>query len=248
MIPVYICDDETQHLKLLKKMITEIITSEELHEIKIVCATKEPMEILDKVSENEPAVYFLDVELGENKISGLELAARIRKINNSASIIMITSYNFALETYRMKIGVTDYIMKVDPDVVAKRIKECLIDIEMSMQEPKTEENIYLNVSGSYEIDVNDIYYINVIPDMKRKAVIHRKTGQTIVTMSLKDIMQQRHISTLLRCDRSHIVNINYINKIDHENNQIVMVTGERIPVSWRCIKDIERKLAFLYST
>lgn len=245
MIPVYICDDETQHLKLLKKIVSEIITSEELREIKIVCATKDPMEILNKMSGSEQAIYFLDIELGEDKISGLELAARIRQRSSNASIIMITSHNFALETYKMKIGVTDYIMKVDPDVVAERIKECLVETKTSMQEPKTEETIYLNVSGSYEIDVNDIYYINVVPDVKRKVTIHKKSGQTIVTMTLKDVLQQR-IPILLRCDRSHIVNANHIDMVDRQNNEIVMVTSERIPVSWRCVRDIERKLAFLH--
>lgn len=246
MIPVYICDDERQHLKLLKKIISEIIVSEKLHEIKIVCATKDPIEILDKANDNEASIYFLDIELGENKISGLELAARIRQRNSNASIIMITSHNFALETYKMKIGVTDYIMKVDPDVVAERIKECLLETQTSIQEPKAEETIYLNVSGSYEIDVNDIYYINVVPNVKRKVMIHRKTGQTIVTMTLKDILQQ-HIPILLRCDRSHIVNANHIDIVDRQSNEIVMVTSERIPVSWRCIRDIEKKLAFLHS-
>lgn len=246
MIPVYICDDERQHLKLLKKIISEIIVSEKLHEIKIVCATKDPMEILDKANDNEASIYFLDIELGENKISGLELASRIRQHNSNATIIMITSHNFALETYRMKIGVTDYIMKVDPDVVAERIKECLLEARTLMQDPKTEEAIYLNVSGSYEIDVNDIYYINVVPGVKRKVMIHRKTGQMIVAMTLKDITQQR-IPILLRCDRSHIVNVNHINMVDRENNQIIMVTSERVPVSWRCIRDVERKLASLHS-
>lgn len=247
MIPVYICEDEPQHLKLLKKIISEIIVSEGLHEIKIACATKDPLEILDKVSSGESSLYFLDIELGENKMNGLDLAARIRKCNNNASIIMITSHNFAIETYRMKLGVTDYIMKVDPEIVAARIKECLIDAHMSMQEPKTDEVIYLSVSGSYEIDVSDIYYINVIPGVKRRVVIHRKSGQTIITMALKDIIQQR-IPVLMRCDRSHIININYVNAIDRENNKIIMVTGEKIPVSWRCIKDIDRKLIILNTT
>ena len=247
MIPVYICEDEPQHLKLLKKIISEIIISEELHSIKIVCATKDPLEILEKMNSNETALYFLDIELGENKINGLELAAQIRKCNNNASIIMITSHNFALETYQMKIGVTDYIMKVDPNIVTARIKKCLLDIHIAAKESKTKDTIYLNVLGSYEIDISEIYYISVIPDIKRKTVIHRKAGETIVTISLKDIMQQR-IPSLLRCDRSHIVNINHINSIERANNKIIMVTGETIPVSWRCIKDIERKFANLQAT
>lgn len=247
MIPVYICEDEPQHLKLLKKIISEIIISEELHSIKIVCATKDPLEILEKVNSNETALYFLDIELGENKMNGLELAAQIRKRNNNASIIMITSHNFALETYQLKIDVTDYIMKVDPDIVTARIKECLLDIYILAKETKTKDTTYLNVSGSYEIDVSEVYYISVMPDAKRKTIIHRKSGETIVAMTLKDIMQQR-ISNLLRCDRSHIVNINHVILIDRANNKIIMVTGETIPVSWRCIKNIERKFINLHAT
>ena len=247
MTPIFICEDEPQHLKLLKKIISDIIISEELYNMKIVCATKNPMEILDIAHDNGSVIYFLDIELGESSMNGLELAAKIRKNNNEATIIMITSHNFALETYQMKIGVTDYIMKVDPDIVKSRIKECLLHINSSAKEPKTKDTIYLNVSGSYEIDVSEIYYISVMPDIKRKTVIHRKSGETIVTMSLKDIMQQ-HISSLLQCDRSHIVNINHVDLIDRGSNVIIMTTGETIPVSWRCIKDIERNFKNLHAT
>ena len=244
MIPVYICEDEPKQLNILKKMVSEVIHIDILDEMEIVCATNDPLEIIKKMKNNTMSLYFLDIDLGENKMSGLDLAVEIRKHNADAYIVMVTAYDFALDTYRLKIGVKDYILKGDPDTMLIKIKECLKDLYNAVKALEAESCCYLEINGSYKININEIYYISVMPDTKRKVIIHRKSGTSNITAALKDLTSQNN-KYLFHCHRSYVININHVKEIDYDNYNVTMVNGEKIPVAWRNIGILKRKLLLL---
>lgn len=241
MIPIYICEDEPQQLKILKKIVSESIHSNGYSGIKVKSATNDPLIILEKVNVDEISLYFLDIDLGTNKMSGLDLAKEIRKHNINAYIVMITAYNFALETYQFKIGVKDYIIKSNPDTMSIKIKECLKDFYNSVQTIEADKCSYLKISNSYKISIDEIYYISVKPDEKRKVLIYRKNGYSTLPISLKELISQNNVSLFL-CDRSHMININYIKKIDRNNKCIFLDNGIKISVSRRRIRILERMI------
>lgn len=244
MIPVYICEDEPKQLNILKKMVSEVIHIDILDEMEIVCATNDPLEIIKKIKNNTMSLYFLDIDLGENKMSGLDLAVEIRKHNTNAYIVMVTAYDFAIDTYRLKIGVKDYILKGDPNTMLIRIKECLKDLYNAVQTLEAETRSYLMVSDSYKINVNEIYYISVMPDTKRKVIIHRKSGTSNVTASLKELTSQNN-KDLFHCHRSYVINLNYVKEIDYDNYNVIMKNGEKVPVGWRNIGILRHKISLL---
>lgn len=242
VIPVYICEDEPQQLKAFKKSVSQIIKSENLMGLKLVCVTKDPMEILVKVNCNEMAIYFLDIQLGENKMNGLDLASKIRERNSVAYIILITAYDFAIDTYRRKINVKDYIVKGNPKLMVTRIKENLHDAYAYSRE--IDNSNYLSIKNAHNIRVDEIYYIRVPPNEKRKINIIHKTGVSTAPITLKEVSLQR-LAGLIQCERSYIININHVRRVDRENNCVVMENGEAVPSSRRHIIELGRMLSLL---
>jgi two-component system response regulator AgrA len=241
MIPVYICEDDAQQLKVLKNLVLETIKKENLDNVELAYATKYPTEILEKMNTDTVCLYLLDVDLGTDEMSGLDLAAKIRSANANAWIIMITAYNFALESYKMKLGVKDYIMKSGSMLTSIRVKECLKELHESTHSKVEEEDSRLRMGDTYSMKADEIYYICALPNEKRKVAIYTKTGYCTAQITLKELINQNNPSFFL-CGRSNLININYINSIDRVNKNVVMKNGTEIPIPPRHIKTLERKL------
>lgn len=241
MIPVYICEDDAQQLKNLTNIVLETITKENLHSIKLACATKYPTEILEKMNTETVCLYLLDVDFGVGEMSGLDLASKIRRANANAWIIMITAYNFTLETYKMKLGVKDYILKGGSLSMPIRVKECLKELHESTHSQIEEEDGSLQFGDTFSMKADEIYYIRAVADEKRKVAIYTKTGFCTANISLKELVSQNNPSFFL-CGRSHLININHISKIDRFNKYVVMKSGNEISIPPKHIKTLERKL------
>jgi two-component system response regulator AgrA len=245
MLPIYICDDNKSELKIFKKMVLEIIKAEGLKGMGVVCATPDPVEILDKLGRNiSPALYFLDIDLGPGVIDGIEVAAQIRELNQNAQIVMITGYDFALETYRRKIGIRDYILKGDIKDMAERVKTCLIDARGPVADPGDEDRIFMTIYSNYlkfTVDVNEIYYIEVVTGTQRKLNIHKKNGTMSASTTLKDLISQAS-NTFFQCHKSFIININYVKEINTKQREVIMINGVRIPASLINIKKLEKAI------
>jgi two-component system response regulator AgrA len=241
MIPVYICEDDAQQLKVLKNLVVNIVNDENFDNIKLVCTTKYPTEILEKMNDNEIALYLLDIELGDAEMSGLDLASKIRRRNAAAWIIMITAYNFALNTYKMQIGVKDYIIKGEPEAMSLRLKKYLRELQDSTHLAALNNEIYLQVDGTFKIKVDDIYYIAALADIKRKVDVRSKTGSSVISTTLKELISQND-TVFFQCGRSYLINIKNVKKIDRFNNCVIMANDDKIPIPPRQIKTLERRL------
>lgn len=247
MLPIYICDDNINELKQFKKIITEIINAEKLTEMYIASATHDPMEILNKLDENIiPALYFLDIDMGPGVVNGIELASKIRKHNAKAVIVMITAYNFALETYQMKIGVKDYILKGNIKEMSQRIKACMIDARPA--ESGDANRTFLVIHSNYakiEVDVSEIYYIEVVMGTQRKLNIHKSNGVMSASATLKELSGQAS-GIIFQCHKSYMININHVVSIDTKKRKIVMDNGDVVPLSLINIKKIKKELEGIF--
>ncbi len=72
MIPIYICEDNTVELAVIKKIITNLLFIED-YDMNIACCTTKPEDILSFLRPNMPVgIYFFDIDL-QTDINGLAL-------------------------------------------------------------------------------------------------------------------------------------------------------------------------------
>ena len=106
MIPVYICDDESLIRINLEKIITEQIMILD-GDMGPVRALDDPNDLLEaQKKDSVPAIYFLDIDF-PGKMSGLELAQKLRQYDPRGFIVFITAHSdLAFETFRLSVITT----------------------------------------------------------------------------------------------------------------------------------------------
>ena len=122
MIPVYICDDEAPIRQRLEQIVAGqiMILDSDMGPVRTV---EEPDELLRLQKEDSvPAVYFLDIDF-PGKISGLELAQKLRQYDPRGFIVFITAHHdLAFETFRLRLEALDYIVKGDAASMPTRVQ------------------------------------------------------------------------------------------------------------------------------
>lgn len=116
-----ICDDEPEHGRLIGKYIkTEYAKHVPETDIAEVVVYQSPQEMLDEAIEDTD-IFILDIECG--KLSGLDIAKEIRRLNKNAGIVFCTSHsNYVYQVF----GLTpiDFIRK---NILKKILyRQCII--------------------------------------------------------------------------------------------------------------------------
>ncbi len=236
MLPIYVCEDNKKFLDLLKNMILKIISEELEGDAEIVCAATKPAEILTLTEEDKrPALYFLDVDLGVDVMSGIELGRDIRIINPGAYIVVITAYaDKAYWAYKYKIGAKGYVLKEQINEVETNLREHIINAYKTLSTNQIEEQKIIAFWDNGDVRTkyaNQVYYIEVIPDKRRKLWIHGK-NEVLETYSKLCEIEKQLDTSFYQCSRSHIINMNYIKEINSETPTAILINGIKIPISF----------------
>ncbi len=102
MLKAVLVDDDVKAIELLEKMLKEI------GGIEIVGKFSNPIKVLESITELQPDILFLDIEMKE--MNGIILAQKIETLNFQIEIVFVTAYDkYALEAFNVRA--VDYILK-----------------------------------------------------------------------------------------------------------------------------------------
>lgn len=209
MLNFIVCDDNTNILERLSKMLETIFINHSL-DANIVLQAAEGKPVLEFIANNPVDVLLLDINL-KGDISGLHIAEEIRKVNKNAYIIFTTGHlEYAMMAYKFKTF--DYLPK---PITFERLEETILrlfgDLESSNQKN------YIKIGKSQTIvSEQDIQYI------KRdgmKLIFHTK-NQDFETYSSFAKIENNLPENFVRCHKSFIVNIHNIANIEPSTNTI----------------------------
>ena len=81
MIQIYICEDEKIQLEFWKRTIEDYIKSAKIM-AEIVSARQNPQDILNDIEQcdNSQRLFFIDIQMPEYDMNGLELARKLREM------------------------------------------------------------------------------------------------------------------------------------------------------------------------
>lgn len=100
-------------------------------------------------------VYLLDIEMPQ--INGLELAKKIREMQENAYIIFITSHEkFALDSYDIGIKAYNYILK---DKIGEQLPIVLAEVQRELRRNEKEFYVIENHVKIEKIRIDDITHI-----------------------------------------------------------------------------------------
>lgn len=237
MLNIYICEDTEKQLAMIQKYIYETITLYEL-DMQVVCASSSPYKLLDNLKENEGSgVYFLDVDLSSD-INGIQLASEIRKCDPRGFIVFITTHaEMSFLTFKYKVEALDYIIKDDFDLVADRIKDCLLNIQDKFVDVSNSLQKFFHIETKDKIihvDYQKILFFET-SHKSHKLILHavdRKVEFYSNMSQIEKLLDERFV----RCHRSFLINTEKIAEIDKKNKMVVFQNGQTCEVSSRKMK------------
>lgn len=231
-----IVDDERLARNELKRLL------EPYHKIEIVGEAANAEEALGLIEELQPELLFLDIQMpGKN---GFELLTSIE--GKSPEVVFTTAYDeYALKAF--EFNALDYLLKpIDTD----RLKEAINRVEENQalheesQAAPTDHRSEKILGENDQVFVKDgercwfvkLGKVRLFESMGNYVRLHFDDQKPLVLKSLNSLEDRLDPNTYFRANRKHIINLQWIEKIEPWFSGGLLVTlqgGDKIEISRR---------------
>jgi len=224
---IAVCEDNTEDRDLIQHYITSYCKKN--HFLVDIDAYDDGCALLNAYSKENYQVLFLDIVMAG--ISGIEAARKIREQNDQCLIVFITiSKDYSLDAYGVD-GLTYVLKPLDEKKMSKALDKC--------RRVLTESSRFITIpadgQGSLDIPVSQIHYIEVY---NKKVIFHAGDQNfTASRMNLDKICEMLGGEPFMRCHRSYIVNMNYIDQI--KKGKFIMKNGDSVLIPLRAYKEVQ---------
>lgn len=175
------------------------------------------------ISDNsEVKIYIMGVVLN-GKVSGLEIAKKIRETDLENEIIFITDYYYMFEkVYRNVYKVYDFIEK-GPDFKTRLTKSLETLINRNYNDKKF---IYKTRNQDLDLHIKNILYI-YRDTCDRKLIIKTHNNSYAINMNIKDIKEKLG-SKFHQISRSCLVNSDFVESYNYLDGYVLLTNGEKV--------------------
>ncbi len=232
MLQIAICDDNNTELLLIEQIV-ETFKASHISKYNIKCDTFSNGLDLLKTTENGIRYDILILDVVMPLITGIEVAAEIRKSNNLSKIVFLTSSReFAVDSY--KVNAFYYLLKpikkeelipilemACADIVDKREKGIIIKSKMCLT----------------KVFYHRLEYIEVL---RRTLFFHLTNGEVLESLGTMSQLENDLLSDkrFIKPHRSYIVNMDYIHRFTDKD--IITFSNSPVPISRELYKNIKQ--------
>lgn len=217
-LSIAICDDLAEERVGLAQMVGAYCRRCDLDpKLRLFASGDELLSALSQPRQFQ--IVFLDIYMSGR--SGTETARCIRDIDRDVPILFATtSQDHGLDSFAVQAA--DYLVKpIRPDDVARAMDWCLGHI------PEPLRCLSVLTEGErVEIPLSTIQYIDVYG---HQSCIHTGRKVVVIRRGLDDLERAVDSRDFLRCHRSALVNMNYIQGL--EGNDFRMQDNALVPIS-----------------
>ncbi|EHQ88478.1 LytR/AlgR family response regulator transcription factor [Desulfosporosinus youngiae] len=232
MLQIAICDDNNTELLLIEQIV-ETFKASHISKYNIKCDTFSNGLDLLKTTENGISYDILILDVVMPLITGIEVAAEIRKSNNLSKIVFLTSSReFAVDSY--KVNAFYYLLKPIK-------KEELIPIlEMACSDivDKREKGIIIKS----KMCLTKVFYhrLEYIEVLRRTLFFHLTNGEVLESLGTMSQLENDLLSDkrFIKPHRSYIVNMDYIHSFTDKD--IITFSNSPVPISRELYKNIKQ--------
>jgi len=244
MLLVFLCEDDPQWRKRLETIATDYIAFAD-YDMKLALSTHSPTILLDYLDRQptKAGIYILDVDL-QHELSGIALAAKLRKKDALGKIIFITSHgDLAYLTFQHRLEALDYIIKDQPKEISKKLQKSLDFAWRRSQEDYPETSRFQIRTGSevQNIPLEEIMFFVSHPSQPHKLILHRDNGRLEFYGSLSEVVASS--PDFYRCHQSYVINTKNVKRVDKAAGIVEMANGETAIVTVRKMKTLLEAIA-----
>lgn len=244
-----IVDDELGSRESLSKMIEKNCKN-----IQIVGKADSMLSAFEVITNNEPDLVFLDIEMPNG--NAFDLLEKFKEIH--FNIIFVTAYDhYAIKA--IKFSAIDYILKpVDPEELMKAVSRFEAQLENKKLLDKKFKTLLSNVKPENKLkkvgipDGDGLVFINLSEiircdsDGNYTYFLLTNGKKIIASRTLGEYEQMFNEDNFFRIHRSHLINLEHVKKyIKGEGGYVVMTDNSQVEVSRRNKNDFLEKLSLL---
>ena len=245
---VLIADDEPLARRRLTALLADVPWAELIGEASDGTAAVEAAERL------QPDVVFLDIQMPE--LSGIEVVERLRKLDRTPTVVFTTAHeHYAIAAFELEA--VDYLLKpfgaqrfnaaLERARYAASMRESAAVLDRAraiLARPSglaALDRIFVREGNAVvPLDFHDIERVEAQDDY---VLIHTQHRRFLVSLRIKDLEERLPNPPFLRVHRSHLVNLDHVDRLvglDDTRFEVRMKNGSVIPVSRARSQEIRR--------
>ena len=223
-ITAIIVDDEEEARDILENLIKDF------EEIEIISKESNVDSAIATIIAHKPDIIFLDIEMPGK--DGFYLINEIHNLKLNPTIIFITAYNRAVEAF--EYAAFDYLMKpIEPDRLRKSIDRYKTEKIQNLFDERFEKlmnlikcnKIRINTrAGFVLLDTEKIVYCQANGNYTE--IFLNTSLQETVTQQLGQLEKLLPQDIFFRINRSTIINLNYLSKINRKSLNCELIVGK----------------------
>jgi two-component system LytT family response regulator len=190
-------------------------------------------EAIGFIALNPPDLIFLDIHMP--KKNGFDLAIALQNLKIKTQIIFVTAYDqYAIQA--VKHAAFDYILK---PINEEELKEAIIRFESEKEKTDLSEkmaDLYKKFNGNARLrfytrsgftffSVDEIIYLEAEGNYSTIFLANGK--DETLTLSLGLIEEELSAKDFLRVNRSVIINLKYLSRVNRRNRTCHLLVGEK---------------------
>lgn len=213
MIPIVLCEDDHFTLQLLSELLERAIRQSKI-EAKLVCMASTGQELLQFICSGRTYLYFIDYDLGQDSLNGVDLVKQIYHIDPNGKFVFVTSHgDKGMDILRSGVRPFGFIQKcVDQE---EMVREYIRYLKMAAPEQmKTAEGcsieLPIGIDETVRLSISEILYVDSVKTVAHSICYHTFDGSEITVRETIEHSQEQLGEKFIRCHRSVLVNTDYI--------------------------------------
>ena len=241
---IAICDDEEVQRELLKKYLALWSADKETSKENSMEVSSEISLEVNTFSSGEEFIFaweddrkydliILDIEMG--RLSGMELAGRIRMQDEEVPILFVTGYDrYIAQGY--EVAALHYLLKP-----LNREKFFEVLDKLSRKEKKEEKLLFWTADGVVSLPASKIWYLEA---RAHQCVLFARDGEYLLKTSFGETHKLLGGSEFVQCHRSYLVNVRHVASI--VKRELILDDGRRLPMSRSAEKKVNQAFIEFY--
>lgn len=225
-----IIENEQDASELLNNIIHQYIP--EIEVLNIATSVKEG---IDAILSLEPDLIFLDIDLGDG--SGFDILEATRDLD--FKVIFTTAYDeYALKAF--KYNTVHYLLKpyslndlqeaISKIKDSRNAKENLENLIQKYFVDKPKKVAFNTSEGIWMVDQDEV--VRLESDGSYTFLHLRDRDKILISKPIGELEPKLSIGKFYRVHRSHIVNIDFIDKyVREDGGYVLLINGDIVPVS-----------------
>lgn len=245
ILDIILCDDDKFILQLGAKRIEEEIAQKHV-DARMACIAVESNEVLQYLKNNAGYyLIFLDLDFGNGKLNGIDVAKQIKGICDNVKIVFVTNHrDMAMQVLSSGVEPFGFLEKTADMQLLKNGYGRYIQMAISAFLPVRRETEWLELSVGIDetvrIDKQLILYLEAEKTISHGVSYHTMDGSFITIRDTLEHCWERLGADFIRVHRSILVNKKYI--VSLNGATLHLSNGEEIPCAIRMLKEVKRCL------